>query len=163
MIHSFQPQSGPHTTYPDILLMTSKMCSHGKFACRAPFTNTCNESQIAMIHKLPWFTVFTHNLPLWNLSELLLTLEEGDCSILYDTRKTPMCLWKAHDRQTFHDYTFYLSLTECLGKLYGVATISRLLKIIGLTCRTCLYCYGVATISRLLKIIGLFCRISSLS
>jgi len=67
---------------------------------------------------------------------------------------------------------------------YGVATISRLLKIKGLFCKralqkrrysaketynskdaihvACHACYGVATISRLLKIVGLFCRISSL-
>jgi len=59
---------------------------------------------------------------------------------------------------------------------YGVATISRLLKIIGLFCKRALQkrlystnisymrheTHGVATISRLLKIIGLFCRIVSL-
>ena len=58
---------------------------------------------------------------------------------------------------------------------YGVATISRLLQIIGLFCKRALHkrlysytyaysrvAYGVAMISRLLKNIGFFCRISSL-
>jgi len=58
---------------------------------------------------------------------------------------------------------------------YGVATICRLLKIIGPFCKRALQkrlysytyaysrvAYGVAMISRLPKIIGFFCRISSL-
>jgi len=69
----------------------------------------------------------------------------------------------------------------CNVRHYVVATISRLLKIIGLFCKRALQKrrhsaketynfkeptnvrhYGVATISRLLKSIGLFCRMSSL-
>jgi len=72
-----------------------------------------------------------------------------------------------------------------MSHTYGVATISRLLKTIGLFCKRDLlkrqysaketknfkapthpihmtYSYGVATISRRLKITGLFCRIQSL-
>ena len=83
-----------------------------------------------------------------------------------------------------------MTLRTCMS--YGVATMSRLLKIMGLFCKRalqnrrysaketynfkeptnrslpitqlmhlCVMSYGVATISRLLKIIGLFCRISS--
>jgi len=44
---------------------------------------------------------------------------------------------------------------------YGVATISKLLKIIGLFCRISSH-LRVATTSRLLEIMGLFCRILSL-
>ena len=44
---------------------------------------------------------------------------------------------------------------------YGVATISRLLKIMGLFCRISSL-LRVARISRLLEIMGLFCRMSSL-
>ena len=74
---------------------------------------------------------------------------------------------------------------DCYNIAYGVATISRLLKITRLFCRIQslvqesfaketynsiehilrIYVstvYGVATISRLHKMIGLFCRISSL-
>jgi len=65
-------------------------------------------------------------------------------------------------------------------KTYGMATISRLLKNIGLFCKRALqkrrfsaeessnfhkvksYHYGMATISRLLRIVRLFCRILSL-
>jgi len=82
---------------------------------------------------------------------------------------------------------FLFTLQRCMinRAQYGVATISRLLKIIGLFCKRApqkrLYSaketydlkepelvatpyttYGVATISRLLKIISFFGRISSL-
>ena len=89
--------------------------------------------------------------------------------------------------RTISVYSFVLCITELIHiplvtpqevvrssgsqkTYYVVATISRLLKIVGLFCKRALQkrlysakghtCYGVATISRLPKNIGLFCKIA---
>jgi len=53
-------------------------------------------------------------------------------------------------------------MCESLGRLYFLSLWHRLNVRISLTCVNlydiCIFCYGVATISRLLKIIGLFCK-----
>jgi len=57
-----------------------------------------------------------------------------------------------------HTHTCTYIHIDCIAMWhYGVATISRLLKMIGLFCRISSL-LKVATISRLLKIIGRFCK-----
>jgi len=94
--------------------------------------------------------------------------------------KRDIYTWKWHVKRDIYIWKGHLSLLS--HQTYGVATISRLLNIIGLFCKRDIYTckwhvkrdiyiwkgylsllthqtYGVATISRLLTIIGLFCRI----
>ena len=108
----------------------------------------------------------------------LLQIARQDCAVQQIARK-------AHYYRSLKK----IARRECCTTEYGVATISRLLKIIGLFCKRSLqkrlifsketYNFkeptdrshpiakihirhsGLATCSRLLKIIGLFCRISS--
>jgi len=88
------------------------------------------------------------------------------CAVLYTHMLHVLCFtriyvsWK-HKCIYTHIYTEYIFQARRMQYVYIHTYINIYVYIYTYTCKwTCTY--GVATISRLLKIIGLFCRISSL-